>query len=247
MYEIVSAHQPNFIPYLGFFDKMKSSDIFVIRDEVLFVRKEFHNRNMIRINSNDNKGAPMSKWISVPVQDPNDYIKHVRIKNDAMQNTTPWNKQLLHQLEANYGNAQFFNEFFPDIRKIFDNSDEMLISLNMRVIEFLRKAFDIETEIVMASELGLKPSHYEKSDATMDLINICKKLGAETYLSGAGGRGYLAIGKFNDAGIKLEFQDYKHPVYKQNFPGFLPYMSAFDALFCVGGFPEPEQMLELAQ
>ena len=70
---IVSAHQPNFLPYLGFFDKMMKSDILVIRDEVLYVKKEFHNRNRIRINGN-NPLNPQSKWISIPVIEEEDYI-----------------------------------------------------------------------------------------------------------------------------------------------------------------------------
>jgi len=245
MSKVLSAHQPNFIPYLGFFDKMKSSDVFVIRDEVLFVKKEFHNRNRIRINSNDNENKPQSKWISVPVDDPNDYIKHVRIKRDGMQGNMTWNQHILHDLEANYKKAPFFQEFFPEIKSIFGNPDETLIGLNMKIINFLKRIFGIDTEIVMASELGLKPEHYQKSDATADLINICKKLNADVYLSGAGGKGYLDEKQFSDAGIKLEFQDYKHPVYAQSFPGFLPYMSSFDALFCIGGYPEIEEVVEL--
>jgi hypothetical protein len=244
MSKVLSAHQPNFIPYLGFFDKMKRSDVFVIRDEVLFVKKEFHNRNMIRINSNDNVNSPQSKWISVPVNDQNDYIKHVQIKKNVMQNNQPWNVQLLHNIEANYKSSPFFNEFFPEIKTIFSNSEDALLSLNMKIITFLKRAFDVDTEIIMASELGLKPAHYSKSDATDDLINICKKLNADIYLSGAGGRNYLDAAKFEKAGIKLEFQDYKHPVYTQNFPGFLPYMSSFDALFCIGQYPEIEKAVE---
>ena len=80
---ILSAHQPNFLPYLGFFNKMKQSDIFIIRDEVLYIKKEYHNRNRIRINSHDNIKSPKSKWISVPVEDPNDFIKYAKIKKEA--------------------------------------------------------------------------------------------------------------------------------------------------------------------
>jgi hypothetical protein len=90
----------------------------------------------------------------------------------------------------------------------------------------------------MASSLGLKPEHYEKSNASEDLVAICKALGADVYLSGSGGRGYLDLEPFKREGIEVRFQDYQHPVYEQAFPGFLPNMSAIDALFCLGGMPE---------
>src|SRR3989338_6913974 len=67
MGSVMAAHQPNFLPYLGFFDKMMSSDIFVIRDEVQFVERDFHHRNRIKIEGTDGTGAPRSKWLTVPV------------------------------------------------------------------------------------------------------------------------------------------------------------------------------------
>ena len=66
MEKIVSAHQPNFLPYLGFFDKMDKSDVFVIRDEVQFAERDYHHRNRIRINGPRNN-EPQCKWIRVPV------------------------------------------------------------------------------------------------------------------------------------------------------------------------------------
>ena len=88
---IVSAHQPNFLPYLGFFDKMKNSDIFVIRDEVLFIEKDYHQRNRIRINGNDNLNNPQFKWLKVPVINVNNYILHIPIKKDFKEKKTLWN------------------------------------------------------------------------------------------------------------------------------------------------------------
>src|SRR3989344_1596392 len=108
MSNVLSAHQPNFIPYLGFFDKMLSSDIFVIRDEVLYIEKEFHNRNRIRINGNDNKNNPQSKWISVPVIDPKGLIKHALIKKDAKIKDKLWNEALIKDIEVYYSKTPYF-------------------------------------------------------------------------------------------------------------------------------------------
>jgi hypothetical protein len=195
---ILSAHQPNFMPYLGFFDKMKKSDIFVIRDEVLFVKKEFHNRNRIRINSNS-LNKPQSKWINVPVKNKNDYIKNIEIKNDVnYKNRMIWNQKILHEIKASYQKAPYFEEFFPEFEKIFDNSEDKLTLLNMKIIKFLKKAFNIKSKIIIASELKLKKEHYKESNASQDLVDICKSLKADTYLSGDGGKVYLNSNPFKE-------------------------------------------------
>jgi len=233
MSKIIACHQPNFLPYLGFFDKMKKCDVFVIRDEVLYVNKEYHNRNRIRIN-----GGNGFKWINVPVISLNDYIKHIKVKKDFCLKKKIWNGVLLNEIKSAYNGSKYFDEFFPEIERIFDNGDDKLIELNMKVINFLKEVFDINCEVVMASELGLKGENFcEGGDASCDLANICKKLGGDVYLSGSGGRSYLNLGVFDNVGVEVEFQDYKHSVYKQKFPGFIPNMAAIDALFCVGGMP----------
>jgi len=228
---IVSAHQPNFMPYLGFFDKMQKSDILVIRDEVLYVKKEFHNRNRIRINGNDLDNS-QSKWVNVPVEDPKDYIMYAKIKNDSL-----WNERILQTIKLNYDKAPFFEEYFPELEKIFSDRDDNLLSINMKLIRFFAHAFDIKTKIIMASYLNIRQKNYEKSDASEDLMNICKVLGGDVYLSGNGGRIYLNKEIFIGNGIQLEFQDYEHPTYEQVFPGFSPHMAAIDALFCIGEMP----------
>src|SRR3989344_1271390 len=238
---VISCHQPNFLPYLGFFDKMVQSDILVIRDEVLFVKKEFHNRNRIRINSNDNINSPQSKWISVPVSDLNDNIIHVKIKRDFKIKEVFWNEILLKELKTHYQRTRYFEDYFPELEEIFDNSHESLISLNMRIINFIARAFNIRTKIILASNLNLKPKNFEKSDASQDLANICKALNGNVYFSGEGGKVYLNKIPFERENIEVEFQEYKHPVYKQNYPGFKPYMAAIDALFCVGKMPKTTQ------
>ncbi|MFA5019706.1 MAG: WbqC family protein [Candidatus Pacearchaeota archaeon] len=245
MSKVMSAHQPNFMPYLGVFDKMKKSDIFVIRDEVLYVRKEFQNRNKIRINGNDNLNNPQSKWVGVPVCHKEDYIKHILINNELKIKGKNWKHQLIHDLEANYKKTEYFNKFFPMLKEIILKEHTTLLNLNLEIMEFFRKAFNINTKIIFASQLGLKPEHYEKSNASQDIIKICKTTGANVYLSGEGGKNYLDLELFNKEGIKVEFQEYIHPVYNQAFSGFLPYMSAIDALFNYGGMPEPKNILEV--
>jgi hypothetical protein len=232
-FKIISAHQPNFIPYLGFFDKMSKSDIFVIRDEVLYMKKEFHNRNKIRILSN----KPQSKWISVPTDNPHNYILHTKIKNDCRIKNRPWHKFLLNEIKSNYANSPYFKDFFPKFEDILNNEDESLLKLNMKIINFLKDKFNINTKIILASELNLKPQNYQKSDASTDLAKICEALNASTYLSGPGAKTYLSLNPFKQKNINVEFQEFTHPVYNQSGAPFLPNMAAIDALFHTGIFP----------
>ncbi len=234
---VISAHQPNFIPYLGFFDKMKKSDIFVIRDDVLFSsnKNSFHHRNRIRINGNNNLENPQWKWLTLPIEEKSDLIKNIRIKrNTIKKKNILWNAELLDSIEKNYKNSRFFQEYFPVFERIFDNSDETLLSLNMKIINFLKNVFGIDTKIVFASSLELKYGKDEEKNASEDLAKICEALGGKIYLSGSAGKNYLDLEPFKKRGIKVIFQEYNHPVYKQNHPGFLPNLSSIDGLFCAG-------------
>ena len=234
---VISAHQPTFIPYLGFFDKMKKSNIFVIRDDVLFSSNSdsFQHRNKIRINGNNNLENPQWKWLTLPIEKIGDLIKDIRIKRNTLKKKDEaWNAELLDSIKKNYGNSKFFNEYFHVFERIFDNSDETLLSLNMKIINFLKNIFGIDTKIVFASSLGLKYGKGENKNASEDLAKICEALGGNIYLSGSGGKDYLNLEPFRKRGIKVIFQEYVHPVYKQNYPGFLPNLSSIDVLFCAG-------------
>ena len=236
--KIMAAHQPNFLPYLGFFDKLRRSDIFLIRDEVLYVKHDFHHRNKIRINSDNNYQNPKSKYIGVPVTDPHDYIKYVSIKDNGMRKNKPWKEEILHEIQVSYQHMPHFKKYFPQLKEIISASNGNLLSLNMNLISFISQNLGINTKIILASELGLKPEHYEKSDPSEDLVKLCKAVGANVYLSGDGAREYLKLEPFQKEGIRVQFQNYKHPTYTQAFPGFVPFMSAIDALFCNGGIPQ---------
>ncbi len=241
---IMAAHQPNFLPYLGFFDKMENSDVFIIRDEVLFVEKDYHQRNRIRINSFDNINNPQFKWLKVPVFPINDFIKHLCIKADFKERNKLWKNQILHDIHVNYDKTPYFDEFFNKLEAIFLDADTSLLSLNMSIINFLKESFSIKTKVILASELGLKPEHYEKSDASEDLVSLCKAVNANVYLSGAGAKVYLNLEPFEREGIEVRFQEFHHPVYQQRYSGFIPNMAAIDTLFCVGKMPSPVSLAQ---
>lgn len=229
MKTVVSAHQPNFLPYLGFFDKMRQSDVFVIRDEVQFVERDYHHRNRIRIDGFCS-GEPQSKWIRVPVNKEMKEIRDIRIKKSVKDKSVPWNIFMLRQIRANYQKAPFFRKYYPDLEAILLTEREKLVTLNMEIIEFIRGCLNIDTQIVYASELKCGKTH----DASEDLIRIAQAINADVYLSGRGGAAYMKEDLFQKAGIELQYQKFAHPVYRQRYPGFVRNLASIDALFNVG-------------
>ncbi|MBI4654119.1 MAG: WbqC family protein [Nitrospirae bacterium] len=220
---ILSVHQPQYISWLGYFDKIYKSDCFVFLDSVQYKSREYQNRNKIRTKDG-------WIWLTVPVISKGMHqqkICDVRINNDS-----DWQRQHRESLRVWYGRAKFFKNYFPFFEKIYTKKWEKLIDLNVCIINYILKALKINTPIYYESELGIT------TQGTGRIIEICKKIGADVYLSGIGGKDYLEEEKFSQAGIKLEYQNFIHPTYHQQYMGsgniFLPYMSCIDLLFNEG-------------
>ncbi|MDO9575926.1 MAG: WbqC family protein [bacterium] len=214
---ICAIHQPQYLPYLGFFDKMKRSDVFVFLDDCQFKKNEWQNRNRIRTKDG-------WQWITVPVR----YRFGEEIKEIEINNNTNWRNKHLQALQTNYGRAPCFKKHIDFFREAYGKNWELLVDINLHFIGYLMEALGIKTETTLSSQLGIKTT------GTRRLINITKKIGADTYLSGPGGREYLETEEFKEAGIKLVFQEFRHPEYNQQFEGFIPNLSVVDFLFNCG-------------
>ena len=223
---IISIHQPNYLPYLGFFDKMAKSDIFVIYDDAQFNKSDFQHRNRIRIYHG-------WKWLTVPVEKKRIPINEVKIRNEIKTwKGVKWSDAHFRDIHDNYKDTPYYSVYADELMRIYKRNYEKLVDLNMELIRFLMKAFDIDVEIVFSSDLGFT------SKSTQKLVEIVEALGGDVYLSGPKGKDYLNVSLFERKGIKVVFQDFKHPVYKQRYEGFVPNMAAIDALFNVGKMPE---------
>jgi hypothetical protein len=223
---IVAIHQPNYLPYLGFFDKMKRSDIFVIYDDAQFEKSDFQHRNRIRIYHG-------WKWLTVPVEKKQLPINEIVIKNEVTTWKGVWWADMhLNDIRDNYKNTPYYSVYENELERVYKKRYEKLVELNMELILYLKKAFNIDTEIVFSSELGFT------SKSTERLVEMVEAVDGNVYLSGIKGRDYLDISLFENEGIKIEFQDFMHPIYKQWYEGFVPNMAAIDALFNVGKMPE---------
>jgi hypothetical protein len=149
-----------------------------------------------------------------------------------IDNSSDWQLRHLKSVRSWYGNTEFFDEHIPFFERVYAKEWARLIDLNVDIIQYLLKEFGIDTPLRFESEIGTE------SRSTDRIIEICKKVRADRYLSGSGGRDYLEEPKFAESGIKLEYQDFKHPEYKQRDMKeggkFFPYMSAIDLLFNEG-------------
>jgi len=221
---IVAIHQPNYLPYLGFFDKMSQVDIFVIYDDAQFNNADFQHRNKIRIFQG-------WKWLTVPVEKKLKSIKEIKIKNELHIKGKKWSHAHLREIRENYIDSPFYAKYEHDFEGIFRENYKNLIDLNMQIISFLKDAFNIKTKIIFSSELGFT------SKSTERLVEIVESLNGDIYLSGAMGINYLNLSLFESKGIEVQYQDFKHPIYSQRYEGFIPNMSSIDALFNLGKIP----------
>lgn len=216
----VAIHQPQYLPWLGYFDKIDQVDCFVLLDDVQFKKNEWQNRNRI-------KTAAGWQWLTVPVL----HRSSQRISEVKINPTVPWARKHLQALISNYASAPFFELHRPFFEDLYGREWGALLDLNMATITHLVEALGIRTKLVMASSLPL-PAELEATDR---LVAICQALEADTYLSGAGGKGYLELPCFEEAGIRVLFQAFRTRPYPQCFGPFVPDLSVVDLLFNCNG------------
>jgi len=213
----ITIHQPNFLPYLGFFDKCDYADILVLYDSTQFKKNDYQNRNKI-------KGKDRWFWLTVPVNYKfGDTINEVKIDNSK-----EWKKDHLRSLETCYSGSKYFNLYFSRIKDIYEKKWNFISDFNVELIKFVLNELGIKCKVVLSSELGIK------NKGTEALIEICKKLKSTKYISGRDGKKYLKIEIFKREGLAVKFQNYQHPKYNQKFGEFKPYMCILDLLFNEG-------------
>ena len=223
---IVAIHQPQYLPWLGYFDKMIQADAFCYLDNVQYKKNEWQNRNRI-------KTAQNWQWLTLPVR----YSFGQKISEVEINNTVNWQRKHLQALITNYNKAPFFNEYVVFFEEVFSRDWELLSELNVYLINQIREMLNLkEKKVVLASTLSLS------DDPTERLIDICRALGGDTYLSGQDGVNYMNLEGFNQRGIKIIVQDFKHPEYSQLFGDFVSHLSIVDLLFNCG--PESMQRIK---
>ncbi|SDF15394.1 WbqC family protein [Sporomusa acidovorans] len=214
---IVSIHQPDYIPYIGYFYKISCSDVFVFLDDAQFSNDNMHHWNRIKTPQGEHR-------LKIPVEYKfGDPITQVRTKDELN-----WKEKHLKTIQMNYMKAPAFREIFPMFRELlmahYDNLAEMNIAINQWI----------------CTGFGLRPKYYRSSDMKLltikeqRVIDICLAVGGKTYISGNGARAYQIEQHFSDNGVTLQYTNY-HPItYKQLWKEFIPNMSILDYLFIYG-------------
>ena len=220
---IVSCHQPNYLPWPGFFHKILKSDVHVILDTNQLPRgKDFVVRNKIKIHDG-------FKWLRVGVLEKN---KMLPIKEVKINNSVNWKEKHWNSISNNYSKAPFFSEYKKQFQQIFEKEWDYLLDFNMEIIYAIMKILQIKVKIVMESELDIK------SSSTQEILDILDTLNSKQYLTGNGsGSKRIIEGKenmFSERGIQIIYENYVPPQYPQIRGKFIPELSICDMLFNVG-------------
>lgn len=213
----VSAYQPYFAPFPGFFSKAIRSDILVLMDAVQFPQ------GTTWLTRNRFKNDQGTLWITIPVWKKGlglQRVKEVRICYEGR-----WARKCLAGLKTAYANAPFFEEHVFFLEKILTQPYETLVDLNLEIIEHLMEHLGVSARVVLLSEL-----HIEAKEPQLS-VKVCEKLGASHFLAQNSAKKYLDAEAFQKAGIELIFINPRTPVYPQLWGPFIPNLSAFDLLF----------------
>lgn len=215
----ISIQQPEFFPWLGYFDKLRQVDKVVFLDNVQFKKRYFENRNKVRTYQG-------WTWLNIPVKTKGRYTQ--RIMEVEIDNSQPWQKRIVSAIRCNYRKATYWEDYGESLCGLVSRPYVLLVDFNLSVILFLMEKLGVKREWYLSSALG---TEHSGSDL---ILEICRKMHATDYLSGKDGGSYLKEEEFIKNGIKLHYQNFMHPVYKQFHGGFFEGMSVIDLLFNYG-------------
>lgn len=215
--------QPGYLPWLGFFELLSRSDVFVVYDDVQFDSGGWRNRN--RVNTKNG-----IRWLTVPVILVDGKATSInRARIDAGQ---PWKRKHIKTIEQSYSNTRFFSTYFPGIKDVIERSSDLLVDLLLDGIKVIADFLGLKRTVLFSSQLG-----QAGTDRVDRLIQICKAVGGTAFYEPAGGKTYLGapeIERFRQNGIAFEFQRFQHPVYRQGGQDFVSHLSVIDLLFNEG-------------
>lgn len=227
---IVTIHQPSFLPWIGFFDKMARADTLVILDDAQMPKKGGTWTNRVQFLKNGKPG-----WLTVPID--RSYHDTRLINEIEIRHAVPWAGKMIDTIRQNYSHAPFFADVYPALETLLADPPPSLLAFNLRILNGLFGMMNFDSSrLVLSSSLGISET------ATDRLIQLTQAVAGTAYLSGDGAGGYLEPEKFAAAGIELLYQNFEHPAYPQiNRETFVAGLSIVDVLMNCG--PEATRKL----
>ena len=225
---IAAIHQPHYIPWLGYVDKIDRADVFCFLDNVQYKKNDWQNRNRIKTSAG-------GQWLTLPVR----FRFPQRINEVEINNSVNWGRKHLQTLITNYRRAPHFESTIEVFQQVYAAQWRYLSDVNIEIVSRLTAQLGIKNKkTVRASALS------RSDDPNERLIEICRALGCDTYLAGADGAKHMDLACFENSGITVVFQEFTHPVYPQLYGDFVSHLSAVDLLFNCG--PESLRILRQA-
>lgn len=219
---VVAIHQPNFLPWLGYFDKLARADVFVLLDDAQFPKKSgtWMNRTKLLVG-----GAPA--WLTAPVD--RSYHGLRTIAEMRIDDGRGWRRKALRTIEQSYARAPWFETIMPLVAQLIERPTDCLLEYNEAGVRTVGDLLGLDgSKFVRASTLGVSTT------ATQRLIDLTRAVGGSAYLAGGGAGGYQEDEKFAQAGIELLSQDFEPRPYPQLADEYNPGLSAVDALMNCG-------------
>lgn len=212
--------QPSYLPWIGYFNLILNSDVFIFLDDVQYSKNSFFSRNRYPCNS-----PTGFNWLTVPVRRASStqlFTETFMIEEDK------WRRKHMLTLRQFYLRERYFDDFFPYLEKeIMNEKHDTLAKLNISLIRSICDYLKIEREFFVSSELGVEGSRSDR------LVSFCKKFGCSIYLSPAGAADYISKDNIiPTSSIKVAYQNYTCIEYKQGkLADFVPSMSIVDLVF----------------
>ena len=216
----IAILQSNYIPWKGYFDMINMVDEFILFDDVQYTRRDWRNRNKIK--------TPQGlQWLTIPVEVRGKYFQKIK---DTKISDPNWNRAHWQAIRQNYTRAQYFSEHGDFFETLYQSATQSYLSeVNHHFLLAICQLLGVHTQITRSMDYGVI------DDKTERLVDLCKKAGATSYLSGPAAKSYINPDLFSIEGIDLEYMDYSgYPEYQQLYPPFKHGVSIVDLIFNTG-------------
>jgi len=189
--------QPNYVPWIGYFDLMSRADVWVWYDDVQYTKNDWRNRNVVLVS-----GQP--RWLTIPVR--SRHLFGQPVCDVEINYATEWPRKHLRTVEQAYADQPHVRGATEVLSRSLDRHHRLLADLTIELSEAIASRLELGTSFVRSSTLhGIQDERQER------LIQICGRLGADTYLSGPAARSYIEPNRFTRRGIRVMYMTYDYP------------------------------------